>query len=1210
VLKCSILLFLLMLIGVLLWQPWQISLNDPGVSRRFQPPVPEVPPMGMARTPEDRAAMRQLYLDALANDGRVLEPGVAVRATGLVSYSHLQLALDEVFTLGRAGQPAMAGRIRPRADRKELENFVLDRVASGAPSTYPVLYVKDAQRVPGNLRVATGEIIAALQPGVTAEEIGKEYGMRAKPEGSSKVGLTRFIAQNAFRALELVPKLAADPRIALVDHDLIKPVQPKALRPRDPMFADQWAVYPVLEDGPQRDYFNIGLFPTVGAAASLLPNAAPVWGDFDDPNGGIRGRGIRVGIVDDGLEVNHPDLVGGMAPFGEHRSYDLEEQEPQFPGDVPPPRVRGGSGLGVEPLTLTGANKAHGVQVAGIIGARANNDIGMAGVAPLSTLVGIRTFSYSFINGFLEAPDPTFYRPLLGDLLSPSQDVMVAAAFEYSANEFYAASIPGKRIYVDTFYETNLPTFSDSGGGPVIHVKNVGFGASDAGVIDGPGPEVGGYYNNTIYIPGARERAIRNGRLGLGTVFVQPAGNGRFNAFENSNNDGYANGLGAITVGGMARFGREGIASNEDGVSIFSEWGANLTVVAPGGGPYWRKTGRANDGRPPTGAIITLAAPAIVPIPATDWSVNLAARPATSTRPYTPALYGLNPGGEITNEYREGAYTKRFLSTSAAAAHVSGVVALMLEANPRLSWMDVQRMLMLTARKHIDPDAYAFNPANPNPPSRIPDGVDIFDPQDNVALDRDWEKNGGNMWFNHKYGAGLVDAGRAVAEAQQGILLPRQSDMQRLEFINATRTEVNDMPNATTPAQPASMTFNVNVAPNFVITHVQLFIDYILATEIGQLGITMNSPSGMRSVLLEPRIDFTDDLIEWAFSSLRYWGENGTGTWTVNFQDYQYDGNANKNDDIKVNVFPPGQNGTPVSKLVLHGYLNPDVPLITKPESNTPATPTVVPVQRGRNFNYSMAASGRPTTWFLLEPLATPNTPGLPPGLRLGTVNPSADTTYLDSRLITGRTDAPLGSLFDVEVIAANVRGLSEVHYLRFEVVPPDTNDAFTQWGNFHFPPGAVGNPLAGGSADPDGDGLINALEFGLGTSPMVGDGSGATGLSQDASSQWNFTFRRYPTRGVQYEVQVSDTLEATSWRTVVTSNPGLEAPDPGAGGVPVSVDPSFVVTDGALVPEGPDGTEPEASHRVVTVVNTPGTPPPLYYRLKVIPPRDPLNPR
>lgn len=65
---------------------------------------------------------------------------------------------------------------------------------------------------------------------------------------------------------------------------------------------------------------------------------------------------------------------------------------------------------------------------------------------------------------------------------------------------------------------------------------------------------------------------------------------------------------------------------------------------------------------------------------------------------------------------------------------VSGVIALMLEVNPSLSYRDIMHILVESA-----------------------DQVDPSDPE--------WKSNGANKLVNHSYGFGLVDADRAVAMA-------------------------------------------------------------------------------------------------------------------------------------------------------------------------------------------------------------------------------------------------------------------------------------------------------------------------------------------------------------------------------------------------------------------------------------------------------------
>jgi len=72
------------------------------------------------------------------------------------------------------------------------------------------------------------------------------------------------------------------------------------------------------------------------------------------------GRGVRVAVVDSGVEANHPDLVGQVA----------------FSGNF------------VDERALPA--ESHGTAVAGIIAARADNHAGIAGIAPGARLLALR----------------------------------------------------------------------------------------------------------------------------------------------------------------------------------------------------------------------------------------------------------------------------------------------------------------------------------------------------------------------------------------------------------------------------------------------------------------------------------------------------------------------------------------------------------------------------------------------------------------------------------------------------------------------------------------------------------------------------------------------------------------------------------------------------------------------------------------------------
>ena len=112
--------------------------------------------------------------------------------------------------------------------------------------------------------------------------------------------------------------------------------------PDDPLFATQWHL-----DSRQ-------------ASA----NHIRVTGAWDS----VRGTGIRIGIVDDGLQTAHPDLAANVDTVNDR---DWNDATP----DNPNPDV---------------FSDWHGTACAGVAAARGSNAIGVSGAAPQATLVGLR----------------------------------------------------------------------------------------------------------------------------------------------------------------------------------------------------------------------------------------------------------------------------------------------------------------------------------------------------------------------------------------------------------------------------------------------------------------------------------------------------------------------------------------------------------------------------------------------------------------------------------------------------------------------------------------------------------------------------------------------------------------------------------------------------------------------------------------------------
>ena len=204
-----------------------------------------------------------------------------------------------------------------------------------------------------------------------------------------------------------------------------------------------------------------------------------------------------------------------------------------------------------------------------------------------------------------------------------------------------------------------------------------------------------------------------------------------------------------------------------------------------------------------------------------------------------------------------GSYTDSFGGTSASAALVSGVVALMRAANANLTWRDVKLILAATARK-------------------------------NDATDSSWAQGalqyGSTERYNysHTYGFGAVDAGAAVTLAKTWTSPPG------LRTLTVTSTAAEQAIDHNT------VSGTVTVESDYID-----FIEYVTVNldldhdKFRELTIGLTSPSRTSSRVA---IWTNEDLyLLWNpqelrspidLGSARHLGEDPEGTWTLSVADY------------------------------------------------------------------------------------------------------------------------------------------------------------------------------------------------------------------------------------------------------------------------------------------------------------------------------------
>ncbi|XP_075579316.1 proprotein convertase subtilisin/kexin type 7 [Pelecanus crispus] len=288
----------------------------------------------------------------------------------------------------------------------------------------------------------------------------------------------------------------------------------------------------------------------------------------------------------------------------------------------------------------------------------------------------------------------------------------------------------------------------------------------------------------------ALQHGVIAGRRGFGSIFVVASGNGGQHS-DNCNYDGYANSIYTVTIGAVDETGS---------MPFYAEECASMLAVTFSGGDKMMRS------------IVT-----------TDWDLQ-----------------------------KGTGCTEGHTGTSAAAPLAAGMIALMLQVRPCLTWRDVQHIIVFTTTKYEDRHAK-------------------------------WDINQAGFSHSHQHGFGLLNAWRLVNAAKIWESVPYLAS-----YVSPALKEGRNIPllpqelevawNVTTAdLQLSGMRTLEHVAVTVTITHPRR----------GNLEIRLFCPSGMMSLIGTTRSMDSDPngFADWTFSTVRCWGEEAQGTYRLVIRD-------------------------------------------------------------------------------------------------------------------------------------------------------------------------------------------------------------------------------------------------------------------------------------------------------------------------------------
>jgi len=561
----------------------------------------------------------------------------------------------------------------------------------------------------------------------------------------------------------------------------------------------------------------------LNAAQSFFASYTPVSDGTTDLNvdtvhkQGIKGQGVNVLVLDDGVEINHEDLKDNVNPS---MTWNFQNNN-------------------TDP-TPSNPQDAHGTNVAGIIAA-VQNGIGVMGVAPRVTLGAAGKMDkelnaaqqYAAFGGAPWSINAHIINYSLGD--NPKKPVSYENA-EAVGGQPWTNLRSNKGLIVVQSAGNEYIYVDDEDGTPVRTCPKV---------------------NTTTQIVSCENPANDTDLLNPMRLSIAAANAKGYRAsYSSAGSINWVTGLGGEYVS-TGNYGEAGSAANAEGPQIYS---TDLMGCDRG------------------------------------YSMN-----GLSAVDKVQFMIG---GSPINMEKNPNCNFDQMNGTSSSAPTITGVVALMLSANPNLTWRDVRHILATTS-KQIDPGYgsrdgrnkqisladYTFTDSTS---TALTDGASA------TRIDYGWQINAAGYKYSNWYGFGLADATAAVAKAKAttnymsaALTLPAFIPVPAMKNKSFTYGQVTKLGEFTVTGADKvdGIQLRLNAGTKDAGTSDDQDSDDSSSTAsdlcIGSVGIYVQSPSGTVSILAVPyNIYYYTDIQltttnDYGLGTYAFYGEAAAGSWQV-----------------------------------------------------------------------------------------------------------------------------------------------------------------------------------------------------------------------------------------------------------------------------------------------------------------------------------------